>query len=83
MDRLVSMSEARANLAALLDEANDHEVFLLRHGRPVGVLLSVTAYEAALDRIEDLEDTVATLQARAEDDFAPFERTTPALASTR
>ena len=71
LDRVVPVSEARKNLANLLDEAQEHEVFLLRHGRPVGVLLSVEAYQAALTRIEDLEDTISVLQAH---DSVPFER---------
>lgn len=80
MDRVVPISEARANLGDLVTEAAEHEVYLLRHGRPVGVLLSVDAYTAALERIEDLEDTVATLRARAEDDFETFEPSTLAAA---
>jgi len=71
MDRIVPISEARANLGELVEEARDHEVYLVKHGHPVGVLLSVEAYEAALERIEDLEDTIAVLRAG---DAVPFER---------
>lgn len=78
MDRVVPITQARATLADLLTEASEHEVYILRHGRPAGVLVSVEAYERALTRIEDLSDEVATLRARAEGDFEPFERTTPA-----
>lgn len=80
MDRVIPISEARANLGDVVAEAAEHEVFLLRHGRPVAVLLSVEAYEAAMDRIEDLEDSLATLQARAEDDFEPFTPSTLTVA---
>lgn len=80
MDRVVPITEARATLSDLLTEAGEHEVYILRHGRPAGVLLSVEAYERAMARIEDLEDTVATLRARAEGAFEPFERSTPSTA---
>lgn len=71
MDRIVPITEARATLSALLDEANEHEVYIVKHGRPQGVLLSVAAYQAVLDRIEDLEDRLSVLQAG---DAVPFER---------
>lgn len=71
MDRIVPISEARATLSALLEEATEHEVYIVKHGRPQGVLLSVAAYQAVLDRIEDLEDRLSVLQAGA---AVPFER---------
>ncbi|WP_414990641.1 type II toxin-antitoxin system prevent-host-death family antitoxin [Aeromicrobium sp.] len=46
-------------LGDLVDEAAEHEVFLLRPGRPVGVLVSVEAYEAVQERIDDLEDRLS------------------------
>jgi prevent-host-death family protein len=72
MDHGVPISEARATLGDLVVEAAEHEVFLLEHGRPVAVLLSIEAYESVVERLEDLEDTVATLRAREENDFVPF-----------
>lgn len=78
MDRVVPISEVRANLGALLDEAREREVYVLRHGRPAGVLLSVDAYERLLDRLEDAEDSLAV--ATAEGDVVAFERSTPAPA---
>ncbi|HLR96711.1 MAG TPA: type II toxin-antitoxin system Phd/YefM family antitoxin [Jiangellaceae bacterium] len=72
MDRVVPISEVRANLGALLDEAREREVYVLRHGRPAGVLLSVDAYERLLDRLEDAEDSLAV--ATAEGDVVAFER---------
>lgn len=71
MDRIVPITEARATLSALLDEANECEVYIVKHGRPQGVLLSVAAYQTVLDRIEDLEDRLSVLQAG---DAVPFER---------
>lgn len=70
MDRIVSISEARATLGDLVEEAREHEVFLLKHGHPVGVILSVEAYEAALSRIEDLEDELSVLRPS---DAVPFQ----------
>ena len=78
MDRVVPISEVRANLGALLDEAREHEVYVLRHGRPAGVLLSVDAYERLLDRLEDAEDSLAV--ATAEGDVVPFEPSAPRTA---
>ncbi len=71
MDRIVPISEARATLGELLEEAKDYEVYIIKHGKPAGVLLSVEAYEAALDRIEDLEDEISVLRAG---DAVPFVR---------
>lgn len=71
MDRVVPISEARANLGDLIEEAREHEVYLLKHGRPVGVLVSIDAYEAVLSRLEDLEDEISVLRAG---DAIAFER---------
>lgn len=78
MGRIVPVSEARATLGALLDEASEHEVYIVKRGRPQGVLLSVAAFQAGLDRIEDLEDRLSVLQAG---DAVPFERSAPAEVS--
>ena len=37
MDRIVTLSEARKNLPALLEEAAEQEVYLVRYSKPVGV----------------------------------------------
>lgn len=70
MDRIVSISEARASLGELVTESADHPVYLLRHGKPVAVLLSAERYERL---IEHIEDTLAVLQAQANPDAVPFE----------
>ncbi len=53
MDRVVSMTDARATLHHLLVEATQQEVFIACGHEPVGVLLNVAKYEALLDRLED------------------------------
>lgn len=73
MDRIVPITEARQNLSGLVDEARHHEVFILKHGRRVAVLISVEAYEAALGRIEQLEDENSVLRYRLNPtDVEPF-----------
>lgn len=63
MTTLVPVSEARVRLAELIEEADGEEVLLLKHGRPVGVLLSHDGYERLLDHIEDLEDELSVRRA--------------------
>lgn len=73
MDRIVPISEARARLGELIVEADEREVYVLRHGQPFGVIVSARKFEALLDRIEDLEDRLSVVTAG---DSIPFERTT-------
>ena len=56
---IVPVSEARVRLSELVRDAEDHDVTLLRHGRPAAVLLSAARYEALLERLEDAEDRLA------------------------
>ncbi len=67
----VPVSEARDRLTELLADAADHDVILLKHGRPVGVLLSVGRYEAMSALSEDMEDIMAAQTAQT-DDLEPF-----------
>lgn len=71
MDRLVPISEARATLGELVDAAREEEVFIVRHSRPVGVLLGIDKYRALLDRLEDLEDALAVATDDGTD-YIPF-----------
>jgi prevent-host-death family protein len=73
MTHVVPVSEARDKLTELLDDAKDHDVVLLKHGRPVGVLLSVPRYEAIVEKAEELED-ILTMQEPA--DYITFKRST-------
>lgn len=42
MDHVVPIGEARARMGDLIAEADQQEVYVLRHGRPAGVILSAT-----------------------------------------
>lgn len=79
MDRVVSITEARATLPDLLVETTEREVFILRHNKPVGVLLDPAKYEALLDRLEDLEDSLAVATANPTDSI-PWEHAQRATA---
>jgi prevent-host-death family protein len=67
---LVPLSEAKARFHELVRELSEREVLLLRHGRPVGVLMGYEAYEALLERLEELEDRLAVFEAREEGEDA-------------
>jgi PHD/YefM family antitoxin component YafN of YafNO toxin-antitoxin module len=67
------LSEAGKNLPALLDEAAEQEVYLMRYSRPVGVLLDAAKYERLLDYVEDLEDRSAASDAAASGEYVPFD----------
>ncbi len=59
MSHLVPVSEARAQLSALIKNAVDHDITLMNHGRPAAMLLSAERYEALLEEIEDLKDRLS------------------------
>ena len=55
----VTLSEAKAKLAALLGEVNElgEHVLITRSGKPTAVLLSVVEYEGLLETLEILADS--------------------------
>ena len=55
----VPVSEARANLSAVIRQAADHDIVLMHHGRPAAVLMSPQHYRAMLDELDDLADRLA------------------------
>lgn len=63
---LVTLTDVRLRLQELIKGLEGKEVVVLKHGKPVGVMVGYAAYQSLLDRIEDLEDTVAIYEARAE-----------------
>lgn len=65
-DALVPLTEARSRIYDLIRQVlPQRNVVLLRHGRPVGVLMDPTRYEQLLDRLETLEDEISVWEARA------------------
>ncbi len=68
---IVPVSEARDRLTELLADAQDNDVILVKHGHPVGVLLSIARYERIVGLAEDMEDIQAAEAART-DGAIPF-----------
>jgi prevent-host-death family protein len=69
MERLrsISVSEARAMLANLIEQVEVGEPYLLvSRSRVRAVLMGIAQYDALLERLEDLEDSLDILRAKAE-----------------
>lgn len=75
-EELVTLTEARVRLHELVKDLEESNVVLLRHGKPVGMMVGFEHYRALLERIEDLEDVIAVHEARAEgtDLAVPWDR---------
>ena len=65
--RIVTVSELKAKLAALMDELGERGIplYVTQHGKPRAVLASYDEYEAMLKKIEDLEDLLAMKESLA------------------
>jgi prevent-host-death family protein len=76
VDRLVSLTEARKRLHELVRDLEEARVVLLRHGRPVAMMVSSDEYDALRSRIEDLQDKLSVFEAAAEgpDMVVPWEK---------
>ena len=59
--RIVTVSELKIKLGALMDELEEKGVplYITQHGKPKAVLASYDEYEALLKKLEDLEDLLA------------------------
>jgi prevent-host-death family protein len=66
-EELVSLTEARVRLHELIKELEEKNVLLLRHGKPVAVMVGYEAYEGILEHIEDLEDRLAAHEVESDD----------------
>ena len=64
---MVSVSEARAQLAALVEKVNEEQepYHIIVHSRPRAVLMGEDHYTMLLELVEELEDSLAVLEARA------------------
>lgn len=75
-EELVPLSEAKIRFHEIVRKLMDRNILLLRHGRPVGVMLSYDEYGSMQARLEDLEDRLAVYEAREEasDIRVPWEK---------
>jgi PHD/YefM family antitoxin component YafN of YafNO toxin-antitoxin module len=70
MSRIVTAEDLRAKLGRELDSLRDspEALYVSKRGRLAGVLLDPDRYAELVDRLEYLEDSLAALQARDEQD---------------
>jgi antitoxin Phd len=61
------MSEARENLAQVIEDAQSGAVILERYGQPAAVVVSPERYEQLLEALEEAEDLAAFDAAVAEE----------------
>ena len=52
----LSVSEARENFSEVVEDAQKKPVQILKHGKPVAVLINPSLFEKFLDSMEELED---------------------------
>lgn len=71
----VSVSEARENLAQIIEAARTEAVTLERYGRPAAVVVSPERYEQLIEALEESEDLTAFDAALAEEgDNIPWDQ---------
>jgi len=72
MPRIVTAEDLRARLGRELDALRESEdaLYVSKRGRLAGVLLDADRYADLLERLEYLEDSIATMRARDERDTA-------------
>ena len=68
MPRFVTADDLRASLGRELDALRQTEeaLYISKRGRLAGVLLDPQRYAELIERLDDLEDSLAALQAREE-----------------
>ncbi len=62
----IPLSDARRELASLIDQAQTEAITISRHGIPAAVVLSPSRYEELLSVAQDIED-LALIQASLDD----------------
>lgn len=75
-ERIVPLSEAKVHFHELVRGLPERTTILVRHGRPVGVMLDFEGHQGLLARVEDLEDRLSVFEARREapDMRVPWEK---------
>ena len=70
------MSEARENLAEVIDSAQrtGEPVYLTRRGRAVAVVVDPVVFERLVNDAEDAVDRAELVLAREDDDYIPWEQ---------
>jgi len=68
--RIVTVSELKVNLGALMAELEERGVplYVTQHGKPKAVLARYDEYEALIQKIEDMEDLLAMQESLAAPD---------------
>ena len=64
----LSISDARADLARAITRAKKNPVTILRHGKPVAILINPSLFERFVESIEELEDIAAFDEAVSDKD---------------
>ena len=64
----LSISDARADLAKAVARAKKNPVTILRHGKPIAVLINPSLFEKFVESIEELEDIAAFDEAMSDKD---------------
>jgi len=77
--KIIPVSEAKARLTELVRESGAEDIVLLRYGKPAAVLMSTDRFDSLMERLEDLEDSLAI----AEHQINPDETAPVAEAMSR
>lgn len=62
----ISISDARENLSAAVSDSRKKPVRILKHGKPVAILINPSMYEKFVESMEELEDIAAFDEATAD-----------------
>ncbi|HLF99637.1 MAG TPA: type II toxin-antitoxin system prevent-host-death family antitoxin [Acidimicrobiia bacterium] len=65
LENLISITEAKAKIFEVVRDAQDRDVLLTRHGRPVAIVVGATRYLELMETMADLEDRLAAYESEA------------------
>ncbi len=73
MPAVIGVREAKVKMGQILEEVQGGQIYeIVRHGKPVAILVGVENYTMLLERIEDMEDLLDAKEAIKEPS-RPFE----------